>query len=75
MYELLSDYSGENIIMGGDFNTILYPDLDKRGGTCSPVTKYGQCIQEPLIEELDLLDIWRLSNPDLFMFTWQQKTS
>ena len=73
LYEFLSDYSGENIIMGGDFKTILDPDLEKRDGTYSPVTKYGQCIQELLFEELDLWDIWRLRNPDLFMFTWQPK--
>ena len=57
LHEFLSDYSGENIIMGVDFNTILDADLDKIGGTYSPATKYGQCIQELLIEELDPLDI------------------
>ena len=32
LYEKWQPYQGENIILGGDFNTMLNSDLDKRGG-------------------------------------------
>ena len=51
--------SEENIIMGGDFNCPLNPLVDKRGG---------------ILTELDLLDIWRIKNPETKSFTWSQKS-
>jgi len=54
--------SEENIIVGGDFNCPLNPTLDKRGGIMIPrksVVNSVECLQS----ELDLVDIWRVKNP------------
>ena len=54
----------ENTIMGGDLNCQLNIALDKKGGILIPrksVITSIDCIQD----ELDLVDIWRIKNPDL----------
>ena len=63
-------YLDGNIIIGGDFNAILNPKLDKRGGRSDTRTDYVNNLTN-FIEEFDLIDIWRVLNPDLFMFTWR----
>ena len=63
----------ENIIIGGDFNCLLNPSLDKKGGTIVPrksVIKTIDCLRD----ELDLVDIWRIKNPSLKSFTWSQNS-
>ena len=47
------------LILGGDFNCPLNPNLDKRGGIMIPrksVVNSIECLQN----ELDLVDIWRV---------------
>ena len=63
----------DNIILGGDFNCPLNPSLDKRGGIMIPrkaVIESIECLQE----ELDLVDIWRVKNPDIKSYTWRQNS-
>ena len=65
--------SEEIIIIGGDFNCALYPTLDKRGGITIPrksVVNSIECLQR----ELDLVDIWRVKNPQTKSYTWSQKS-
>ncbi|KAL9983202.1 hypothetical protein ACROYT_G005340 [Oculina patagonica] len=65
--------SEENIILGGDFNCPLNPTLDKRGGIMIPrksVVSSIECLQN----ELDLIDIWRVQNPQTKSFTWSQNS-
>ena len=60
------------IIMGGDFNVHLDAALDNSEGkieTKSTVNK----IQDIMLE-YNLIDIWRIHNPDKRQFTWRQKT-
>ena len=62
--------SNENIIAGGDFNCPLNP---KRGGIMIPrksVVNSIECLQS----ELDLVDIWRVKNPQTKSYTWSQKS-
>ena len=57
--------------MGGDFNCPLNMALDKKGGILTPrksVVASINCIQH----ELDLVDIWKIKNPDVKSFTWGQ---
>ena len=52
----------ENIIIGGDFNCSLDPKLDKKGGVMVPrkvVIDNIECLQN----ELDLVKVWRIKNP------------
>ena len=63
----------ENIICGGDFNCPLNPKFDKRGGIMVPRKKVIdniQCLQN----ELDLVDIWRIKNPQTKSYTWSQSS-
>ena len=65
--------SEENIIMGGDFNCPLNPLVDKRGGILNQRKSATACI-DCLQTELDLVDIWRIKNPETKSFTWSQKS-
>ena len=60
------------IIIGGDFNVILDPDLDGWGG--KPKLKESVKQIENICLLYDLVDIWRLRNPGIRRFTWMQKT-
>ena len=71
IFNNLQKYIGENIIIGGDLNIDLdigktYNNLSKNPGY------YKQLIS--LIEVLNLVDIWRLKNPDAKRYTWREKT-
>lgn len=61
------------LIMAGDFNLTMDVKMDKKGGL--PVTKTRpRNIIENIIEQFDLIDIWRLKNPDKKRYTWRQQT-
>ena len=49
------------IIVGGDFNVILDPDLDGRGGNNRK--KDSAKLVEDMHLDFDLVDIWRIRNP------------
>jgi len=59
------------IIIGGDFNSHLDPNLGNLGGRIE---------SKPSVEKIneimtanDLIDIWRIRNPEKKQFTWMQK--
>ena len=56
--------------IGGDFNTVLN-EQDKKGGPPPAFKKSIQSITNK-ISALDLCDIWRIKNPNLFQFTWSR---
>ena len=59
--------------MGGDFNCPLNPACDKKGGNLNQrksVVERIDCLQN----ELDLVDIWRIKNPNTRSYTWSQKS-
>ena len=63
----------ENIIVRGDFNCPLDPMLDKKGGVMVPrkmVIDNIECLQN----ELDLVDVWRIKNPQSRSYTWSEKS-
>ena len=59
------------IIIGGDFNLILEPDLNGTGG--KPQVKDSRKKIDNLCSLFDLIDIWRIRNPDATRFTRRQK--
>ena len=68
-----TDFNAEsNIIIGGDFNIIFDTDLDSSGG--KPTIKDCVKIIKDLELKHDLIDIWRIRNPETKRFTWRQKT-
>ena len=61
----------QKIVIGGDFNIALDSHLDCSGG--NPFKKDSvKCIQD-LCLDYDLVDIWRIRNPETKRFTWRQK--
>ena len=62
----------EHVIIGGDFNTVLN-QCDKKGG----VEKVGHPKMVKIIkhymETKNIIDIWRIRNPDKKRFTWYKK--
>ena len=61
-----------NIVIGGDFNVTFTTDLDCSGG--KPIVKKSVKALEELKLNHDLVDIWRIRNPNTKKFTWRQKT-
>ena len=59
------------MIIGGDFNVILDADLDGTGG--KPLIKESCKNIADLCSSFDLIDIYRIRNPEVRRFTWRQK--
>ena len=59
------------IIIGGDFNVHHSANQDNFGGRIE--TKKSVWLIEDLMSAFNLVDIWRLRNPDKKQFTWRQK--
>ena len=67
------DISDESfVIMGGDFNVTLNPELDKSGGKYYPQSKNVQKLND-LLNTLNLQDIWRVQHEQIRRYTWRQK--
>ena len=69
----LEDYTICNIIIGGDFNVCLNPNLDKHGGAKVKQSARAKQIYE-IAETNDLIDVWRTFNEDKRRFTWRSFT-
>ena len=63
----------EEMIIGGDFNVVLNEELDKKGGKMGQKSESRKILKQ-LIESLDLVDIWRVRNPNKRKYTWRQPT-
>ena len=68
---LLQQFSGENIIIGGDFNCPLAKD-DKEGGRDPSSKKNVVAEIKLLLSSLDLEDAWRKLHPNDKQFTWRK---
>ena len=66
---IINQYANERIGRGGDFNCALN-DLDKRGGRSLEHKKNVINELNTLLFTHDLVDTWRLKNPNLPGFTW-----
>jgi exonuclease III len=60
---LLENYVDRQLIISGDFNICLNPDIDKCGGRHEKQTEYTQSLLE-LMDNYNLNDIWRVKNSD-----------
>ena len=68
--DMLSEYVDANIILGGDFNTYLNADLDKKGPVTTQNSSYTNEIKDTLTN-YNLIDIWRNINPTTKRYTWR----
>ena len=70
----LNDISADDydyIIGGGDWN-FTDVDIDRAGGNYT-VWQESSTIMEEITENADIIDIWRVRNPDIKRFTFRQK--
>jgi exonuclease III len=58
------------LVFGGDMNVWLQPHLDKYGN--SEMTKAARKMNS-ILENLNLIDIWRTLNPETKRYTWRSK--
>ena len=70
---MLESNAEMELIVGGDFNTQLNPDTDKKGGRIEYQTQYTKLIESSM-DEYNLVDIWRLRNLNDRKFTRREKT-
>ena len=59
----LTDFKGDDIITGGDYNLVLDLDRDKTGGLAKTHKNSVKIVYE-FSEKLDLVDVWRILHPD-----------
>ena len=70
--KILAKYEDTSIILGGDFNLALDPDLDKQGGaSVHEESKKVRLNLNTMLENLSLVDTFRLRNPDKKLNTWR----
>ena len=68
---LISNTDTSKVVISGDWNTTLNP-IDKRGGQPWKATSYRNSLIN-LMEELNLIDIYRQINPTKKYFTYESK--
>ena len=68
----LQDFQCDEIIIGGDFNLVMDVSKDKKGGRAST---HKNSLEEVkgICETWDVVDIWRVLNPEEERYTWRQK--
>ena len=67
----MSNFVGDNIILGGDLNICLY---NLKNSNSTGIPSYGDSLSQ-MCETLDLMDIWRLKNANITRFTRREQTS
>ena len=67
--EACSRTSTENLIFGGDWNTIMDNNIDKAGGAATHKNINCQQFLNRICSEWGLSDVFRLNNPDTRLFT------
>ena len=71
--EFVISNDSETIIIGGDFNTVIDSDIDKKNGNLNN-NKRNRAKINNILENNDINDIWRLLNPNLKHYTWHSNT-
>ena len=69
----LSKYAGSNIIIGGDFNVCMNPEIDKMGGKKDKISSTQKQLYS-MLETHDIIDAWRVLNENEKRFTWRSTT-
>ena len=67
----VSEFENDQVIMCGDWNFVLDPDLDYNNYLHINNPKARKVILD-YIEEENLLDVWRVSNEDSRKYTWRR---
>ena len=73
MINKMNEDADKMIISGGDMNILMNPALDRDGGNA----RYNKDVMSQVdswLESCDLIDIWRVRNPNVRQYTWRQPT-
>jgi exonuclease III len=73
MKKLIQPYQEHNLILAGDFNTCLNPEIDKLGGRPEKPSETAKQLNT-FMKDAGLVDIWRIRNQNTLRFTRRQKT-
>ena len=68
--EIIEKYMHCTLIIGGDFNICMDPVLDKFG-KADKFSEYRSALKG-LCDHLNIVDIWRILNPEVRRYTWRQ---
>lgn len=71
-FDHLNDFQCDEVIIGGDFNLVLDLDMDKKGGLAKTHTESVKILKD-FCAQFELLDAWRVLNPDTRRYTWRRK--
>ena len=71
VFKTLSKYSEENVIIGGDFNTVIEPEMDRLNSVINN-HKSSKLIQA-YMEDAQMVDIWRSRHPETKSHSWFKK--
>ena len=66
---LINENDDKSFIIGGDFNTVMDTNIDKKGGNLSKNKNTREKLNE-IVSSNDLSDLWRFLNPGKRGFTW-----
>ena len=69
--EMVKEYQNHNIIIVGDWNLVLDPQLDSYKYKHINNPKAKESVENMMLE-LGLTDIWREANPDCKRYTWRK---
>ena len=69
-----ANFPHSKVIVGGDINIMLDPIMDKRGDTLDTRNVFRSEIHK-FIDTLNLVDIFRIRNPNTYRFTWRRGNS
>ena len=71
-FDHVLDFQCEDFIIGGDFNLVLDLDKDKKGGRARTHSESVKVLQSFMAKH-NLMDSWRILNPDSPQYTWWRK--
>ena len=69
--EMVKEYQNHNIIIVGDWNLVLDPQLDSYNYKHINKPKAKESVENMMLEP-GLTDIWREANPDCKRYTWRK---
>jgi hypothetical protein len=73
LQDSLNFFSCDCLIIGGDFNLYLDPNLDRHPGMKNTNdNKQFRTNLRSFLESYELVDIWRVLNPELRRYTWHR---
>ena len=71
--EFVISNDSNTIIVGGDFNTVVDIDMDKKNGNLNN-NKRNRDKLNNILQNNDINDIWRILNPNTKHYTWHSNT-